>query len=396
MKRYPAFDPPEYVDWSPDAEVMRRYAESIDREPVRGYVERLDAPALLDLYAGLLRFRLHDITLKRWVRQGVISKAWLGTGEEATTIGPVHALRRGDGSGEGRGDVVGPMIRNAGACHEMGMDIADMFRGYLASDDGPTRGRDLHIGSRAHGVIAPISMVGALAPVIAGYGLAFRKSKSDRVGLTWVGDGATKTGEVHEAFNFAAVQHLPVIYIIQNNKVALGTRLEEHHAAADLSSWPRAYGVESLSFDGNNVLDAYGAACRAVERCRAGDGPVFLLADTFRMAGHATHDEREARELFAAETFREWGRRDPIGCYETWLIDGSRDLRSGERCEPGACVDTNRQLLAEVEERVTQEVEAAAETALASRERMPGPESAGRGVYGDEGSDERSTDPPLY
>lgn len=391
MKRYPAFEPPEYIDWSADSDVMRRYAETIERNPVRDHVQELDAARLLALYEGLLRFRLHDITLKRWVRQGVISKAWLGTGEEATTIGPVHALRR-DGA---NGDVVGPMIRNAGACHEMGMPLADMFRGYLATEDSPTGGRDLHIGGRRYGIVAPISMVGGLAPVIAGYALAFKKLGADRLGLTWVGDGATKTGEVHEALNFAAVQRLPVIYVIQNNRVALGTRLEEHHAAEDFSGWPRMYGVRSLSFDGNHVLDAYGAARWAAERCRAGEGPVFLLAETFRMAGHATHDEREARELFDAETFAFWGRRDPIGCYESWLVNAPRNLRTDESCEAGAASEPNREALADVEARVTEEIESAAEEALASRDRMPDPESALDRVYGD-WPGARLAGPPLY
>jgi hypothetical protein len=198
VQRYPAFDPPEYVDWSPDPEVMRRFRATIEGDfRRRDCIERLTAERLVALYAGMVRFRLHDIFLKRWVRQGVISKAWLGTGEEATTVGPVHALDRSGAEG----DVVGPMIRNAGACHEMGMSVADMFRGYLATADSPNRGRDLHIGGREYGVITPVSLVGSLAPVIAGLGLAFRLQESKRLALTWVGDGATKTGEVHEAFN---------------------------------------------------------------------------------------------------------------------------------------------------------------------------------------------------
>ena len=101
MKRYPAFDPPEYVDWTPDPEAMREYRQVIDRDPLRSLIiKELSAQQLLELYAGLLRFRLHDIALKRWVRQGVISKAWLGTGEEATTVGPVHALQRHGADGE--------------------------------------------------------------------------------------------------------------------------------------------------------------------------------------------------------------------------------------------------------------------------------------------------------
>jgi len=380
VKRYPAFDPPEYVDWSADPEVMRQYRQTIEREPARrSRIEQLSADRLLALYAGMVRFRLHDIALKRWVRQGVISKAWLGTGEEATTVGPVHALDRGGAEG----DVVGPMIRNAGACHEMGMSVAGMLRGYLGTADSPNRGRDLHIGGREYGVITPVSTVGSLAAVIAGLGLAFRLQRSKRLALTWVGDGATKTGEAHEAFSLAAVQRLPVIYILQNNQVALGTPLKDHHAGAGFSDWAGIYGAVGATFDGNHVLDAYAATVWAVEKCRAGAGPVLLAAETFRMGGHATHDEGEARELFSPETFAIWGRRDPIGCYETWLVEGAIDLTTGAAVAPGSAQESNRSALAAVETAVTAEVESAAEEALASRGDMPAGRSAVEGVYGD-------------
>src|SRR5205823_8451099 len=160
---------------------------TISRDPQRAkIVSELNQTQLLDMYAGLLRFRLHDITLRRWVKQGILAKAWLGTGEEAVTIGSVHALDR-------KMDKVGPMIRNAGACHEMGMPIADMLREYLATADSPSKGKDLHAGSMLHGVIAPVSQVGALTPVFAGMALAFKQRRIPAVALTWIGDGATKT-----------------------------------------------------------------------------------------------------------------------------------------------------------------------------------------------------------
>lgn len=376
MKRYPAFDPPEYVDWAPDEELLEEYRDRLERDPDRAAeVRALGPERLLALYRGLLRFRLHDIALQRWVKQGVISKAWLGTGEEAVTIGAVHALeRRRD-----EGDVVGPMIRNAGACHEMGMPLADMLRGYLATADSPTRGRDLHIGDLRQGIAAPISMVGALAPVMNGYALAFRRRGERRVALTWIGDGATKHGEAHEALNFAAVLGLPSVFILQNNQVALGTRLDQHHLAEDFRRWGDAYGVPLLSVDGNNVLDVYAAVRLAADRCRRDEGPVFLEATTFRMGGHATHDVAEARRTFPAELFERWGRRDPIGLYEEYLARGPVELGD----EEGATREArNRARLRAVEEEVTAEVEAAAEEALRSRsERMPAPEDAADGVY---------------
>jgi hypothetical protein len=152
MQRFPAFDPPEYVSWRPDAALSRLFRETIASDPQRAAViARLSPDDLLAIYAGLVRARLHDVTLKRWVRTGVISKAWLGTGEEAATVGPVQALERGR-------DVVAPMIRNAAACCELGLPVADMLRAYLGSADAPSGGRDLHVGAWAQGVLQPISL----------------------------------------------------------------------------------------------------------------------------------------------------------------------------------------------------------------------------------------------
>jgi TPP-dependent pyruvate/acetoin dehydrogenase alpha subunit len=372
VKRYPPFDPPEYVDFRPDPAVQRAYRDTVRRHPRRRrIIEGLDPARLLRLYAGMVRFRLHDITLKRWVRQGILSKAWLGTGEEAVTVGAVHALRPGD--------CAGPMIRNAGAGHEMGMPVAQLLKAYLGTADQITRGRDLHTGDPDKGVIPPTSMMGCLVPVFAGMALAWRQRGEKRVGLTWVGDGATRTETFHEGVNLAAVLRLPVVYLIQNNQVALGTPVAKHSAGA-LGALAGAYGAHGEACDGNNVLDVHATAALAVERCRKGGGPVLLLAETFRMGGHATHDEAEARALFAPEQFRYWGARDPIGTFEAYLVEDGPSL-DGRRRTGKTRREAHRRILGEVEAQVTAEVEAAAEEALESRRsRMPEPIDAGRGV----------------
>jgi TPP-dependent pyruvate/acetoin dehydrogenase alpha subunit len=390
MKRYPAFDPPEYVAWTRDDRDVEAFRARVRADPARAaVVDRLTSAERLDLYRGLVRTRLTDIALKRWVRQGVISKAWLGTGEEAVTVGPVHALRRLRTADYGLGtnapteqgsdpqsairnpqsDIVAPMIRNSGACSEMGMPVADIFRAYMGTADGPSGGRDGHYGSLTHGVIAPISHVGDMVPIVTGIALSFAVRGTGQVAMTWIGDGSTKAGVAHEGLNFAAVRRVPAIFIIQNNQVALGTRLEQHHLAADASrfaDWPRAYGMWGGELDGNNVLDAYALTVLAVERCRRGEGPALLVAETFRMGGHATHDEAEARETFAAELFERWGRRDPVGLYEEYLVDEG----------------VARSELRDLEVEVEAEVEQAQEEALASRrEQMPVGESAVVGAY---------------
>jgi TPP-dependent pyruvate/acetoin dehydrogenase alpha subunit len=356
MRRYPAYDPPEYVDWQPDAGLLTEYRQRLAADPDRkAVIAGLEEEKLLQLYAGLVRFRLHDFALKRWVRRGVISKAWLGTGEEAVTVGCVHALERGAGA-----DVVAPMIRNAGACHEMGMPLEHIFAGYLGTADGPNGGRDGHFGDLAGGLLQPISHVGDMVPVTAGIALAFRQRGEARVAVTWIGDGATKTAAVHEGLNLAGVLRVPAVFVLQNNQVALGTRVEQHQLEG-FDGWPAMYGLHGMHADGNNVLDVYAATRLAAERARSGGGPTLLLVDTFRMGGHATHDEAEARATFPAALFAHWGRRDPIGMYEEYLVAGGLD----------------RDRLVAIEDEVGAAVEAAAEAALAHRvERTPAPVSA--------------------
>jgi TPP-dependent pyruvate/acetoin dehydrogenase alpha subunit len=353
------FDPPEYVNWKPDPGVIDEFENTLKSDPERaGIIAGLTEKQLLGMYSGLLRFRLHDITLRRWVKRGILAKAWLGTGEEAVTIGNVHALDR-------RIDKVGPMIRNAGACHEMGISIADMLREYLATADSPSKGKDLHVGSMANGVIAPASQVGALTPVFAGVALAIKQRGEKAVALTWIGDGATKTTAFHEGMNLAAVLHVPAIYVLQNNQVALGTKLDQHQRGP-FTAWAKAYGVTALVCAGNNVLDTYAATRLAADLARSGRGPVIIFAETFRMGGHATHDEREARDIFPAAVFEHWGKRDPIGMYEYHLE------RSG----------IGKATLEPIEQNVIEEIARAEQDALNSRDtNMPKPEEVTLEVY---------------
>lgn len=364
MKRFPAYDPPEYVGWTPDPEILKEFREEITRDPRRSArIATLTADRHVSLYRGLVRNRLHDIALKRWVRQGVISKAWLGTGEEAVTIGAVHALRTGD--------VVGPMIRNAGACHEMGMSLADMLRAYLATGDSPTGGRDIHIGDLRRGVVAPISMVGALVPVCAGIALAFQSQGKDNLALTWAGDGSTRTTAFHEGMTCAAVLRLPLVVFVQDNQIALGTPVADH-SRAPMEEVATLYGVNGYTCSGNNVLDVLATTSLAAEECRAGRGPVLVTAKTFRMGGHATHDEGESRNILPAELFRHWGKRDPIGLYEAYLAEADVVLTSDA---------TNRSVLERAEAEVAAEIEKAEAEALASRETgRPDPRTQELGV----------------
>lgn len=353
MKRHPVFDPPEYQHWTADPQLVESYRARIASDPERAArVGELPLDSRIRLYRDLLVTRLQDTGLKRWVRQGVISKAWLGVGEEAVTVGCVGALDRDR-------DVVIPMIRNAGAGHMMGLPLEQGFTCYLGTADSPSGGRDFHYGNIGQGVIQPVSHMGTSVPVAAGAALAFRNRGEPRVALTWTGDGAIRTAAFHEGMVFASRLGVPLIAVIQNNQVALGTRVDQHGAGVP-GDLPAAYGIEPLTCDGNNVLDVYAATAIARQRCTEGGGPEVIVAETFRMGGHATHDEREARDTFSPELFAHWGRRDPIGLFEAWLM------------EEGVPEATIQEVEAEAERAVAE----AADRALESRDLRPRPETA--------------------
>lgn len=362
----------------------RRFARTLAGDAARcAIAEALPGEELLALHHGLVRARLTDGVLTRLVRTGALSKAWLATGEEACAVGPARALRRG-GDADARGiattgDVIAPVIRNAGACFEFGMPIADVLRAYLGTADSSSGGRDGHYGAPALGVLPPVSHLGTMVPVVAGVALAFRLRAEPRVALGWIGDGTAKTSAAHEGLELAVRSCVPAIFILQNNQVALGTPLARHHlptphARAGLggpssafASWPAAYGgAWGAVFDGNNVLDAYAATRLAAERCRAGAGPALLVAETFRMGGHATHDEAEARGVLPAALYEQWGPRDPIAGYEAYLRrERGIDARALRASAEGAAAA----------------VERAEREALESwRDRMPAASSALHGV----------------
>lgn len=365
MRPVPGLDPPEYVGWREDPALVEEFGESLAKAPGRLEIAGgLSRKLRLRLYEGLVRNRLHDLQLKRWVRSGVLSKAWLGPGEEAVTIGACHAL--------GPDDVVGPMIRNAGALHERGVPLADMFRGSLGAGDGPTRGRDIHFGDLRRNVVGPISMVGSLVPVCAGMALAFRLRGQPRIALTWAGDGTVGTAGFHEGLTTAVSLRAPLVVVVQNNRIALGTPLPED-GAARLEALGAAYGVQSLTADGNHVLDVYAAVAEARRAALDGASPVVVVAHTFRMGGHATHDEGLSRELLPDELFEHYGRRDPVRWYRAFL------RRGGAGGEP-----VPESELAALEARVEAETRAAEAAALASqRSARPDPETAAEGVFAD-------------
>jgi len=274
---------------------------------------KLTRARLHELYYYLRLNRRVDEQLTNLYRQGkVVGGVYSSLGQEAISVGTAYAL--------GPEDFIGPMIRNVGAMLVRGYRPRDVFLQYMARQDGPTGGRDAntHFGDLARGVVAPISVLGELVPVLAGVGLAARIRKEKRVALTYVGDGATSTTQFHEGLNFAAVQKLPLVVIAENNGWAYSTPVEKQMAVKDIAERAKAYGIPGAVVDGNDVLAVYEATRAAADRARQGLGPTLIEAKTMRMKGHAEHDD--ARYVPKAE-IEKWRKKDPILRFEKYLTD---------------------------------------------------------------------------
>jgi pyruvate dehydrogenase E1 component alpha subunit/2-oxoisovalerate dehydrogenase E1 component alpha subunit len=241
----------------------------------------------------------------------------------------------------------------------------EIIRQYMAKGDSPTRGRELniHYGDLVRGFIGQISHLGDMVPVMAGVTLSFKMRKEDRVGLVYVGDGATSTGAFHEGINFAAVQRCPLVVVVENNGYAYSTPLRKQTAARQLVDKAIGYGIAGEQADGNDVIATYEVTKRAVDRARAGGGVTLVELITYRRKGHAEHDNQS---YVPAGEIDKWAtENDPIDRYMTRLRgDGFEESE-----------------LTAIDKRVVDEIDRATDAAEASP--MPEPTDALVGIYAD-------------
>jgi len=292
----------------------------------------------------------------------VIGGLYRSLGQEGESVAAAYALDYT------QGDVVQPLIRNIGSILVAGARPADIIKQYMAKADGPTRGRELniHFGHpQRDGFIGQISMLGDMIPVMAGIALAGRMQKKKLVTLAFIGDGGSSTGAFWEGMNFATVQKLPMVVIVEDNGYAYSTPTSKQTAAKTLADKAYAFGCAGVTIDGNDVLAVYGEVKRAVERARNGEGVTLIEVKTFRMKGHAEHDNQA---YVPRELIDEWQQKDAVPRFEKVLLELG--------------VATQEQL-AEIQQRVKREIDEA--TDEAERSPMPTPSDAARGLYIEDG-----------
>ncbi len=266
---------------------------------------------LLDMFYWLKLIRAFDERLSVLVRQGLVrSGVYTGIGQEAIIVGTVFALRKED--------FVCPLHRDLGAFLMKGVEPRAMMSQMFAKVTGLSKGRDsaLHSGVNELGIFGNTSMLGANLPVAAGLALTFKMEKTDNVVVAYFGEGASNTGDFHEALNFAGVQHLPIVFICENNQYAYSVPVEKSMAIDDVADRAESYGFDGVAINGNDVLAVYQATQGALTRARTGGGPTLIECKTYRWHGHSEHDRAFYR---TDEELAMWKSRDPIPTFTTYL-----------------------------------------------------------------------------
>ena len=291
---------------------------------------------------------MEDRTRTLFLQGRIVGGVYTAQGHEATTVGAALAL--------GETDCIVPQHRDLGMHLVRGVSPRAIMCQWLARGNSPTLGRDgqVHIGDMHHGIVPMISMLGESLPVACGVALTMKMRRRDNVVLASCGDGATSTGAFHEALNFASVQNLPVVFLIENNGYAYSTPNRQEFAVDNLSARAAGYGMPGATVDGNDVLAVMEVVEQAVEHARSGKGPVLKESKTFRVRGHS---EADKADYVPKEVREEWLKKDTITRFEAYL--GEQGL-----------------LTEEEKARIGAKVKAIVDDAVRFAEQSPAPETA--------------------
>ena len=278
--------------------------------------EHLTTEDRVGLLRAMLTMRGIEERAMMLYRQGKVPGSFYdGFGQEAVSAGPAWAMHGHDRLCILHRDLAAHLIR--------GVTPARIFAQYMGREAGITRGRDgnVHFGDRTVGCVGMVSMLPDMMLVATGLAMAFKLRGEQRAALTWFGDGSTSRGDFHEAMNWAGVQRLPVIFVLENNQYAYSTPLDQQFAV-DPVERAAAYGFPGVKVDGNDVEAMFEATRQARERAIAGEGPTMIEAVTMRMHGHAAHDDMK---YVPKEQVEEWRQKDPIDRQEARVREAGVD-----------------------------------------------------------------------
>jgi 2-oxoisovalerate dehydrogenase E1 component len=269
---------------------------------------------LLSLYREILVPRMIEEKMLVLLRQGRIAKWFSGIGQEAVSVGVGMAMQEDE--------YILPMHRNLGIFTTRKIPFERLFMQFQGKMGGFTKGRDrsFHFGTQEYKIVGMISHLGPQLGVADGIALGDLLRERKKITAVFTGDGGASEGDFHESLNVAAVWELPVLFIVENNGYGLSTPSREQFRCKQFIDKGIGYGMEAVQVDGNNLLEVYDTVRVLAESMRREPRPVLLECLTFRMRGH---EEASGTKYIPQELFEEWGKKDPLKNYESWLLENT-------------------------------------------------------------------------
>ena len=275
---------------------------------------KINTSTYIDLYTGMLLPRMIEEKMLILLRQGKISKWFSGIGQEAISVGVTKALEKDE--------YILPMHRNLGVFTSREIPLFRLFSQWQGKANGFTKGRDrsFHFGTKEYNIVGMISHLGPQMGVADGIALHNLLENNKKVTVVFSGEGGTSEGDFHEALNVASVWNLPVIFVIENNGYGLSTPTNEQFNCKNISDKGVGYGIESMTLDGNNIIEVYSKIKELRKKIIKKPQPVLIEFKTFRMRGH---EEARGVKYVPEDLMKKWSKKDPIINYENFLIDSS-------------------------------------------------------------------------
>jgi len=272
-----------------------------------------DNSKLLDMYRQMLTIRFFEEKVFELYGQNLVpGTIHLYAGEEAVAVGVCANLRKDD--------YITSTHRGHGHCIAKGARLDKTMAEILGRKTGYCKGKggSMHIADFSVGMLGATAVVGAGIPIATGAALSIKLRGRDEVAVCFFGDGASNQGTFHEGINLAAVWHLPVVFVCENNLYAMGTRQTRVMLIDNVADRAAGFGIPGVVVDGNDVLAVFEAARVAVEKARRGEGPTLLECKTYRLKGHSRFDPAAYRPK---DEVNEWLKKDAIARFQAQLLE---------------------------------------------------------------------------